>query len=146
MLDDVERRAFLVQPARKHPLPGPAGLFDVKLDEGPGEALIFPRCGRIAGAQAHHRIAEADRLARLHGDVADDPVALVEQPEHRHALAHRRHPGERLDRLRHVDRHGIGAIDGLLGVTRKLVAARAKRDQRQQDKAAEQNYSGFHAW
>ena len=145
MLDDVERWAFLVQPARKDPFPAPAGLFDIKLDERPGEALIVPRRGCIAGAQADHGIAETDRLAGPQRDVADDAVALVEQPEHRDAFAHRGYAGNRLNRLRGVHGHGIGAIDRLAGIVATAIAARTKRDQRQQDKSADQDYSGFHA-
>ena len=145
MLDDVERRAFLVQPARKDPFPAHPRLFDVELDERPGEAVIFPRRGRIAGAQADHGVAEADRLSGLERDVADDAVALVEQPKHRDALAHRSHARHRCHGLGHVDGDGIGTIDRLLGVTRELIAARDERRQRQQDEAARQDYSGFHA-
>ena len=145
MLDDVERRAFLVEPAGKDPLPRPAGLLDVELDEGARQAVIFPRRGRIARAQPHHRVAEADRLPRLQRDVTHDAVALVEQPEHRDALAHRGHPRHRRDRPGHVDRDGVGAVDRLVAVARELVAARGKRHQRDEDEAAGQDYSGFHA-
>jgi hypothetical protein len=123
MLDDVERRAFLVQPARKHALPRAAWLLYVELDEGTGEPLILPRRGRVARAQADHRVAEANRLAGFQRDVADDAVALVEQPEHRDPLGHRRDPRDRLDRARRVDRHRIGAIGRLAGVTRAAIAA-----------------------
>ena len=145
MLDDVERRAFLVQPARKHPLPANPGLFDVELDERPGQPIILPRRARVAGAQPNHRVAVADRLPGPERDVADDAVALVEQAQHRDALAHRSHPRDRLDRLGRVDRHGIGAIDRLVGVAAAAIAPRAKRHERQQDKTADQDYSGFHA-
>ena len=146
MLDDVERRAFLIQPARKYPFPDSAGLLDVKLDEGPGQPFILPRRGRVARPQAHHRVAETDRLPRLQRDVADDAVALVEQAEDGDALAHRGDAGHRLDRARNVDRHRIGAVDRLLGLGREPVAPRAQRQQRQQDKAGRADYSGFHAW
>ena len=66
-------------------------MLDVKLDEGARQAVIFPRCGRVARTQAHHRVAKADRLARLEHDVADDPVTLVEQAEHRDPLGHWSH-------------------------------------------------------
>ena len=145
MLDDVERRAFLVQPARKYPLPAPARLFDVELDERPREPFILPRRGCVARAQAHYGVAEADRLARPQRDIADDAVALVEQPEHRHALAHRGYPRNWLDRLGCVHGHRIGAIDRLVGILRATIAARAKRDQSQQDETRDQDYSGFHA-
>ena len=63
----------------------------VELDEGAGQALGFPRSGRIAGAEAHHNVFHPNRLARLQGKVANDSVALVEQGNHRHPLGHRGH-------------------------------------------------------
>ena len=89
MLDDVERRAFLVQPTRKHSIPFAVGLQIVELDEGAGQALGFPRRGRIAGAQAHHDVFHPNRLSRLERKIANDSVALVEQGNHRHPLGHR---------------------------------------------------------
>jgi len=146
MLDHVERRAFLVQPAREDAFPGPAGLLDVKLDEGAGEALILPRRGRIAGPQPDHRVADANRLARLERDVADDSVALVEQAEHGDPLGHRGDPGDGLDRLRRADVHRAGAVGGLARVAPAAVASRRQREQqRQRCKAAGQDYSGFQA-
>ena len=147
MLDDVERRAFLVQPARKDAVPASPGLFDVELDEGTGQALILPRSGGVAGAQSDHRVAKADRLAGPQPDIADDAIALVEQPEHRDALRHRGHPRHRFDRLRRIDHHRIGAVGGLTGVGRLTIAARAEREHQCQGyQAAGQDYSGFHAW
>jgi len=93
MLDDVERRRFLVEPAREHPLQAPVGSIDIKLHERSGQRLALPRGGRLARAQAHHHILDPHRLARPERDVADDPVALVEQAEHGDTLRHRRHPG-----------------------------------------------------
>jgi hypothetical protein len=145
MLDDVERRAFLVQPAREDALPGAPRLLDIELDEGTGEAFIFPRRGRVARAQADHRVAEADRLAGFQRDVADDAVALVEQPEHRDPLGHRRDPGDRFDRARRVDRNRRGTIGRLAGVTRAAIAACEREQQRQRPKARHEDYSGFHA-
>jgi hypothetical protein len=145
MLDDVERGAFLVQPARKHALPGSVGLGNVQLDESPGQFLILPRRGRVAGTQADNRVAYADRLARLQCQVADNAVALVEQPKHRDALAHRRDARHPLDRLWHVDRHGRGALHRLLASVGAAVAACCRRRQCKQEQGADQDYSGFHA-
>jgi hypothetical protein len=144
MLDDVERWAFLVQPAREDPLPASSRLLDIELHEGAGEPLIFPRRGRVAGAQAHHGVAEADGLSRLERDVAHDSVALVEQPKHGDPLCHRSDSGDRLDRLWRVDRHGIRAIGGLGGIV--IPAAAGEHDQK--DRCCEapgQDYSGFQA-
>ena len=52
VLDDVERRRFLVEPAGEDPLPVPVGPLHIELDEGAGQLLRLPRRGRLAGAQA----------------------------------------------------------------------------------------------
>lgn len=127
MLDHVERRTFLVQPARKDPLSRSVGLSDVKLDEGACKTFIFPWRGGVTSAQADHGFAHADRLTGFKRKVAHDAVAFVEQPEHCHALAHRRHPCDWLDRFGHIDGHCLGAVDGLAGTIRSAIAARAKR-------------------
>jgi hypothetical protein len=64
---------------------------DVELDEGAGQLLLFPRGGLLARAEADDRVLPADRLTRPKGHVLDDPVALVENPQHRDALGHRSH-------------------------------------------------------
>jgi hypothetical protein len=91
MLDDVERRRFLVNPAGEHPFPALVGLVDVELDEGSRQLLLFPRRGLLARAQADDRVLPADRLAGPKGHVLDDPVALVENSQHRDPLRHRSH-------------------------------------------------------
>jgi hypothetical protein len=103
VLDDVERRRFLVKPAREYPLPAGVGPLDIHLDEGAGQDFALPRSGRLASAQCDDHILDPPRLARPQGDVADDPVALVEQPEHRDALRHRSHSSLPSGRL-----HGLG--------------------------------------
>jgi len=79
VLDDVERRRFLVDPAREYPPPAAVGLLHVQLDERPGQPLILPRRTGFAGAQADDRVLDLERLARLQGQIADDAVALVEK-------------------------------------------------------------------
>jgi hypothetical protein len=123
----------------------PAGLFDVELDERPGEPLIFPRRGGVARPQPHHRVADANRLAGLERDVADDAVALVEQTEHRDPLAHWRDPGHRLDRARRVERDRSGAIGRLPGLAAAVAAAKRRRCHRERPQARRGNYSGIHA-
>jgi hypothetical protein len=93
VLDDVQRRRFLVEPAGKSPLPFPVRPLHVDLDKGAGEFFRLPRCSRFASAQADDHILPARRLAGMKRDVLDDAVALVEDPEHRHALRHRRNSG-----------------------------------------------------
>ncbi len=93
MLDDVERWRFLVHPARKHPRPLLVRSLNVELHEGAGQLFILPRGGGFAGAQADDRVLDPKRLPGPHRQVADDPVALVEQPDHRDPLGHRSHSG-----------------------------------------------------
>jgi len=133
MLDGVERRAFLVQPAREYPPPAAIALFDVQLDEGARQPLILPRRARLARAQPHHRVAHADRLPRTKPNIADDTVALVEQPEHRDPFGHRRHAHRRLDRARHIDRHRITVIRGALTIA-ALVASASEHQRRDRDR------------
>jgi hypothetical protein len=106
MLDDVERRRFLVQPSRKDPLELALGIADVKLDEGAGKFLFFPGRAGLAGAKANDHVADAERLSRFHLQVAGNAVALVEKADHGDAFRHRRRP--RRDRG-----HGLRNIDGL---------------------------------
>lgn len=88
MLDHVERRRFLVDPAREDPAPARIRLLHVDLDERPGQLLILPRGGGLARPQAHDEVVPARRLAGLQPDVADDPVALVEKAEDRDTVRH----------------------------------------------------------
>jgi hypothetical protein len=105
VLDDVEPRRFLVEPARKDPPEGlGARIADVDLDEGAGQLLHLPWRGRLAGAQPHDDVAGANRLARAQREFAHLAVALVEQPQHRDPLGHRRGAGRELgDGLRDID-------------------------------------------
>jgi hypothetical protein len=91
MLDDIAVRPFLEQPAGKDAVPLiVAGLAHVELHEGAGLGHFLPWRGRLAGAQPHNRIVDAQRLARLHAELAGLAIALVEQADHRNALCHRR--------------------------------------------------------
>ena len=89
MLDDIERRRFLVDPARKNPLPALVGKADVDLDESAGQFLLLPRSRRLAGAKPDHDVLAARVLTRMQRNIANDAVALVEQAQHRHPLVHR---------------------------------------------------------
>jgi hypothetical protein len=130
MLDHVERRRFLVQPAGKHPPQLPVGALDVELHERSGQFLIFPRSRRLARPQPHHRIPDPDRLSRPQRDVADDPVALVEEAEHRDPLRHRSHSGLAGRSQRHV----VGDR-GFIALARPVAAvAGACRHRQQQDR------------
>jgi hypothetical protein len=69
-------------------MPAVVGPLHVKLHESTGELLIFPRRGCLAGTKAHDGVVYANGLARLQRQVANDPVALVEEAEDRDALGH----------------------------------------------------------
>jgi len=146
MLDDVERRAFLVQPPRKSAPRLAVGPDHVELDERTGQRVVLPRRAGLAGAEPDHRVADPDRLSRLERKVANDAVALVEEAEHRDPLGHRGDPG--------VDRRALGNVggDGFLvaalgGARRALVtSAQHQRRRRDQESRADHFYSGFHAW
>ena len=58
------------------------------MEEGAGELFILPWRGRLAGAQANDRILHADRHSRLHPEIADDSVALVQKADHRDPVLH----------------------------------------------------------
>ena len=105
MLDDVERRRFLVEPAGENAAELAVRAAHVELDEGPGQLLGLPRRGRLAVAQPHDHVADPDGLAGPEREIALDAVALVEQAEHRDPFGHGRGAGgELLDGLGHVDR------------------------------------------
>ena len=59
------------------------------MEEGAGELFILPWRGRLAGAQANDRILHADRHSRLHPEIADDAVALIQKADHRDPVLHR---------------------------------------------------------
>jgi len=90
VLDNVERRAFLVEPAGEGLAPDRLGFARDDLHERAGPFFRFPRVGFLAGAQAHDEITNAHRLTRLHHEITRQAVALVENAQRRHALGHRR--------------------------------------------------------
>jgi hypothetical protein len=93
VLDDVERRRFLVQPAREGAVPFLVRALHVELDERARQLLFLPRRRRFTGPQPHQNVLPPRRLARVESDRFHDPVALVENAEHGNALRHRRHSG-----------------------------------------------------
>ncbi|MDQ3478198.1 MAG: hypothetical protein M3438_03430 [Pseudomonadota bacterium] len=100
---------------------------------------MLPRRRRLAGAQADDRVLDPNRLTRLHPQVADDSIALVEQPQHRHPLGHRRYSGggTGLAALRLL---GLGTSLLLLG--RLVAIAPGKRQRRRHDQGRAHAYSG----
>jgi hypothetical protein len=113
VLDHVAFGPLAENPARKDAIPFVVALIlHRQLDEGAGFGRVFPRRGLLAGAQADDRTAHARRIARLHLQLADQPVALVEQAEHRDAFGHRGRPLDPADFLRHAfGAHRLGLVD-----------------------------------
>lgn len=116
MLDDVERRTRLIEPAREDPAPAVVGPLYIDLDEGAGILEILPRRSLLAGAQADDDIADTRRFAGLQLDLARHAVALVEQAERRDAVLHRRRAGIDCAALhrdgRYLRRGLVGRIGG----------------------------------
>jgi hypothetical protein len=116
VLNDVERGAFGIEPAREDPLELTLRVAHVELDKGAGQLLHLPGRRRLAGAEPDDHIVRCtDRLSGLQRQVARDAVALVEQADHGDALRHRRRSRrERGHGLRHVDglrlRFGLGIL------------------------------------
>jgi hypothetical protein len=105
VLDDVQRRRFLIEPTREDAAELTVRPAHVELDEGAGQLLGLPWRSRLAIAQPHDHVADTDGLAGPQRQIALDAVALVEQAEHRDPFRHgRRAGGELLDGLGHVDR------------------------------------------
>lgn len=94
MLDDVAVRPVLEQPAGKNapPLRRPVLEHD-QLDKRTRFLRHFPLGGALARADAHDGATNANAFAGFQADIAHQPVALVEQAEHRHTLWHWRDAG-----------------------------------------------------
>jgi hypothetical protein len=65
-------------------------LFDKYLHERAGFGRVFPRRGALASRQLDDHIANAPRFAAFQHDILGDVVALVEQAQRGHPVAHRR--------------------------------------------------------
>src|SRR3546814_1625554 len=82
MLDHVAVGPLAENPARKDAAPFVVALvLHGQLDESPRFGRVFPRRGHLARAHPHDRAADAHRRAGLHLELADQPVALVEQAD-----------------------------------------------------------------
>jgi hypothetical protein len=138
MLDDVERRRFLVEPTREDAAPALVAALDLDLDEGAGQFLCFPRGGRLARAQPYDDVLPARRLAGVEHDVLDDAVALVEDAEHRDALRHRRHALLAAGAAR-----GRGGRGRILLLAAAVAGGKRERDQEQRGELAIHAYSGI---
>ena len=151
MLHDVAVRSFPEQPAGKIAAPFIVGrAANVELNEGTRFLHIFPgRCG-FAGLQPNNGIAHAQRFARLHRQVGGDPVALVEQADHRHPLVHRRTGEGRLVAI--ADFLPLDSNRTALVLCRQVVAAAtgqyqgtAENRQETSRRAPHHGASGLHA-
>jgi hypothetical protein len=148
MLDDIERRRFRIDPAREGAVKLPLRVADVELDERAGELLDLPGRGRFASPQPNDHVARTNRLARVQFDFAGNPVALVEQAEHRDPLRHRRGTGRiRGHRLGYVDRPGfVGLLlSASRAVTALLAASAAGKHQEKGGNRAGTSLAGRHA-
>jgi hypothetical protein len=146
VLDDVQGRGFLVEPAGEATAEIAVGVAYEDLDEGAGQLLRLPRRGRLAGTQPHDHVLDPQRLARLHDEVARQAVALIEQADHCHPVFHRRRAGRfGYDRLRDVDDRRLAAR---LPACRALVAAGEgdkRRGEGRETAGAPHALSGVHA-
>src|SRR3546814_16355035 len=89
VLDDVEPRPFLEQPAREDAPPALIELSHVELDERAGIMRLLPRRGFLACAPPPDHVAHPHRLARFARPAPAFAVALVSQPQTRHPLCPR---------------------------------------------------------
>lgn len=147
MLDDVQRRRFLVDPSGKDALPAAFAVLDIKLQECSGQLVIFPWRGCFAGAQPNDRVPHAHRLPRPKDKIADNPVALVQQADHRHPFRHWRNARLVCDRLRQPHVHGLTGLF-LRRLLRQFgaVAACRRQQQGQRDESGTHAQSGVQGW
>jgi hypothetical protein len=142
VLDDVERRGFLVQPAGENAVPPPVRLLHIDLDESAGQLLLFPGSRRLAGAQPHDHIFPPDRLAGMQRNRLHDAIALVEDAEHRDALRHGRHAALPSRGRGNLSRTWSGCI-----LLLPALAAGGKRERDQQRCGSRLHaYSGIQGW
>jgi hypothetical protein len=124
-------------------VPAPVGLEHVQLQECTGQFLILPGGGGFARAKSDDRVLHPHRLARLHLDVPDDAVALVEKRDHRHPLAHRSDVGVLAGTLA-----ALRKLDAIALVLAALLAACREQqgNQRADNGEASHAQSGVQAW
>lgn len=143
MLDDVQRGRFLVHPAGEDPPVLVVRAPHIELEEGAGQLFLLPGSGRLAGAQVNDRVARADRHSRLHPQIVDDPVALVEEADDRHAVLHRGQPG--FVALEHLA--GVCRLELLLISLLLAPAGREREPERDAgSRVPEHSYSGVQGW
>jgi hypothetical protein len=133
VLNDVAVGPLAENPARKNALPFVVALIlHRQLDKRPGLGRVFPRRCFFTRAQADNRAADPRRLTGLHFDLADEPVALVEQADHRNALGHRGRALDTADFLRDTFGFGDGRYRCAAIASRRRPVAGGQRGRRQQ--------------
>jgi hypothetical protein len=153
VLHDVAIRPFLEQPSREVAPPFIVGsAAHIELHKGAGFLNIFPRRAGFAGLQADDRIADAQGVARLHGEVSRDAVALVEQADHGNALRHRRAGqgrGAAVADFLPLDLHRASLIGGgdIIAAARREGQQQSKGQDRQgrARRSPDHDASGLHA-
>jgi hypothetical protein len=151
VLDRVEPRRLLVDPAREDPAELTVCAAHVQLNEGAGQLLDFPGRGGLANAQAHNRVADPHRLAGPKRQVALQTISLIEEADHRDPLGHGgRAGGELLHGLGDVDRLVLDRIVVLpVGLVSTAWGAGRERKQRREaragNEAAHRDQSGVQA-
>lgn len=95
MLNEIQRRRILEQPAREdlvpaHLLVGTGPFLYEDLNEGPLFLRLFPRERTFASRNFDDHIADPARLARLHDKILRQVVTLVQQAQRNNAVLHRR--------------------------------------------------------
>ena len=139
MLDDVERRGFLVQPSGEDAVPPLVGLLHIYLNERTRQLLWLPGSRCFTCPKPDDHVLPASRLAGVQRDILDDAVTLVENAKHRHALRHWRHPSLAVSRRGGLARGRKGRVL-LLGAL--AAGDKRKRDQ-QRNCGLSHAYSGI---
>jgi hypothetical protein len=120
----------------------PVRPANIDLDECAGKPFLFPRRRGFARLEAHRHILYPHGLARLQGQVANDPIALVEQAEDRNSFGHWRDARLICRGARHLFGNRL-----IFGLVIALAASRGGGQQHKQQRGAgrQHSYSGFHA-
>jgi len=138
VLDDIAVGPFAEQPAGKIAAPLAVGTAaHVQLHEGAGFLHIFPGSRGLACLQADNGVADAQRLAGLHRQVAGQAVALVEQAYDGGALGHRRTGQAGLVRV--ADRLALDLHRAALIRLWRIVATAGRQQRAPQKRRAKQD-------
>jgi len=138
VLDDIAVGPFAEQPAGKIAAPLAVGTAaHVQLHEGAGFLHILPGGRGLACLQADDGVADAQRLAGLHRQVAGQAVALVEQADHGGALGHRRAGQAGLVRV--ADRLALDLYRAALIRFWRIIATAGRQQRAPQKRRAKQD-------